>query len=214
MYCLYFAPNLIQRGEMSEGIDGFLLPDIRKELRRASQLSCCHCGQKFGSVGCGVAACSSTFHLPCGQENGAYTDFHNPRGSFPVYCKKHRPRGTKLPSFKGTKMCTICQEDTKFSSDRTNLLFVSCCGTYFHRSCLSQMAYQMGQWNLKCPNCQNDSVLVTICQKNGIHVPCRDYLPTPENGSNVPPSNPITWECCAEHCRCESGRNHNGMYIC
>jgi hypothetical protein len=37
-YCLYFAAGLHQRGEESEGVQGFLLSDIRKEVIRASKL--------------------------------------------------------------------------------------------------------------------------------------------------------------------------------
>ncbi|KAH9404603.1 Zinc ion binding [Tyrophagus putrescentiae] len=56
MYCLYFSPGLTQNGLFDEGINGFLLPDIRKELRRASQLRCSYCDQRSAAIGCGIAS--------------------------------------------------------------------------------------------------------------------------------------------------------------
>ena len=38
----YFAAGLYQRGEEKEGINGFLLPDIRRESNRAAKLVTMH----------------------------------------------------------------------------------------------------------------------------------------------------------------------------
>lgn len=209
MYCLFFAPGLTQNGELNEGIDGFLLADIRREIRRASLLKCTYCGKKCAPVGCAVTACSSNFHLPCGIQNGAFTQFHDPNHSYPAWCKKHRPK-ISIPSFKGQRLCTICQENVKYTSDRANLLYLSCCQTYFHRSCSAQLAYHLGEFNLNCPNCKNDEVICETLKKNGINVPCRDALPDASPELNGQPPNDLLWECRSPNCRCEFGRNHNG----
>lgn len=207
MYCLFFSPGLTQNGQPDEGIDGFLLPDIRKELRRASQLRCSYCEKKSAAIGCGVATCSANFHLPCGLKNGVFTQFHDPSHSFPAYCKRHRPK-LNLPSFKGTLMCTICQENIKFTTDKPNLVFLSCCQTYFHRSCLNQLAYYQGEFSLKCPNCLNCEEFIPSLKKSGIYVPCRDFLV--DNEQITTTSENVVWECSADICNCENGRAHNG----
>ncbi len=207
MYCLYFSPGLTQNGLFDEGINGFLLPDIRKELRRASQLRCSYCDQRSAAIGCGIASCHANFHLPCGLKNGVFTQFHDPSQSYPAYCQRHRPK-LKLPSFKDTKMCTICQENIKFSTDKASLVFLSCCQTYFHRSCLGQLAYFQGELSLKCPNCLNSGNFITSVKENGICVPPRDYLVDSEAVNTA--SENVVWECCAEECSCENGRSHNG----
>lgn len=207
-YCLYFSPGLTQKGKFEEGINGFLLPDIRKELRRASQLRCSYCDQRSAAIGCGIASCHANFHLPCGLKNGVFTQFHDPSHSYPAYCKRHRPK-LNLPSFKGTLMCTICQENIKFSTDKASLVFVSCCQTYFHRSCLNQLAYFQGELSLKCPNCLNKDDFITTVKKNGICVPFRDFLIGSDVVNALSEQN-VIWECCAEECACENGRAYNG----
>ena len=66
MYCLYFAPGLIQNGTKDEGIEGFLLSDIRKELKRGSILKCSYCATRGAVVGCKVSTCKMNYHLNCG----------------------------------------------------------------------------------------------------------------------------------------------------
>src|SRR5690625_401788 len=50
-FCLYFAPCLTQGDDPNEGICGFSPKDIRKELRRGTQLKCAYCQQRGAVVG-------------------------------------------------------------------------------------------------------------------------------------------------------------------
>lgn len=223
MFCLYFAPGLTQNGEFDEGIDGFLLPDIRKELKRGTHLKCSYCGQKGAVVGCLVPSCHLNYHLPCGIQNGVYNNFHEDGHSYPSHCVKHRPRGLVVPRFTGKRLCTICQEDVKYSQ-KDDLLHFSCCNSYFHRDCIAQLAYhQAGPDLLKCPNCKNDAEFVEKVKRSGIYVPTQQpvalgnttntaaaSLVSSPPTSTVPGPEDVTFQCCMEDCKCEQGRSFNG----
>lgn len=69
-FCLLFACNLSQDGEESEGIQGFLLNDIRREANRGQKLTCKHCKKKGATSACIVPECKMTYHFPCGRKAG------------------------------------------------------------------------------------------------------------------------------------------------
>lgn len=183
-------------GEPHEGIDGFLLKDIRKELKRGRQLKCSYCPKKGAVVGCEVRQCKANYHLPCGILHGAFNQFHNGDGSYPSICINHRQPPPKL-HFQGTQLCTICQENMecppevapkkgKASTPRMVSEFVhyNCCKAYFHRDCICQWAYHEGDLQLKCPNCKNDKEFREDTKKYGIPVPrYRDKEQNPAAGS-------------------------------
>lgn len=204
MYCLLFACGLTQKGQPNEGIEGFLLPDIRRELKRGSHLRCCYCRRRGAVVGCAKATCDASYHLPCGIENGTFNHFHAESNNYPSWCIKHRPKMT-LPSFQGRKMCTICQESIR-SKDRELALFGSCCSSYYHRDCLANLAHHQGYY-LRCPNCANQDEFQTEVKAGGIYIPCRpaSYELTGELNWEVE-----VFECVAEVCGCEQGRRFNG----
>ncbi|GBL90491.1 G2/M phase-specific E3 ubiquitin-protein ligase [Araneus ventricosus] len=78
--CLFFASGLSQRGRKeSEGILGFFISDIQKEVLRGKKLACFHCKRKGATIGCCKAVCRRTFHFPCGIQNQTLHQFF---GSF------------------------------------------------------------------------------------------------------------------------------------
>ncbi|KPM06352.1 G2/M phase-specific E3 ubiquitin-protein ligase-like protein [Sarcoptes scabiei] len=204
-FCLYFSPGLSQNGEPNEGLWGFLSEDIRKELRRGSFLRCTFCSRKGAVVGCSIPECSVTFHLPCGLENNAFFHYHQKDGLYPSYCSKHRPKLT-IPTFRHRALCTICQEYLK-NSDRTNLLYTKCCQSYYHRKCLMNVAYHQGEFNLKCPNCNNKEEFISIMKNSGIYVPYREPTWELTGESRL---EEIEFRCIATECKCTQGRNFNG----
>ncbi|CAL4068435.1 unnamed protein product, partial [Meganyctiphanes norvegica] len=64
--CLLFSSGLAQNGEEEEGIEGFFLEDIKKEIKRSSKLKCCFCRQKGASIGCLEKRCKRSYHYSCG----------------------------------------------------------------------------------------------------------------------------------------------------
>lgn len=68
-FCLLFACGLAQSSEDDqEGIQGFLLADIRKEINRAAKLKCKICKEHGASTACIKETCNETYHYPCGRE--------------------------------------------------------------------------------------------------------------------------------------------------
>ncbi|KAH9417662.1 ubiquitin-protein transferase [Dermatophagoides pteronyssinus] len=207
LFCLYFSPGLSQNGQYNEGLWGFLPDDIRKELRRGVLLKCSYCGKKGAVVGCSVKECIITFHLPCGIQNGAFCHYHQEQQLYPSYCRKHWPK-LQVPAFKRRVLCTVCQEYVKNCDNRdNNLLFVECCHSYYHRECLSKVAYHQGEFNLKCPNCNDLSIFVPTLKRGGIFVPKRES--TWELSGEMSYDD-VRFRCDAEECKCERGRDFNG----
>lgn len=89
---------MYQRGEDGEGVLGFLVDDIKQEIRRSARLvgllwrrrlsrrlnppvagaslqTCCACKKKGACVGCYVKSCRKTVHFPCGRRSGFVSQF-------------------------------------------------------------------------------------------------------------------------------------------
>ncbi|XP_048804679.1 G2/M phase-specific E3 ubiquitin-protein ligase isoform X2 [Lagopus muta] len=74
-YCLLMSSGIWQRGEEDEGIDGFLIEDIRKEVNRAARLVCNICRKKGASIGCVAPKCKRSYHFPCGLQKECVFQF-------------------------------------------------------------------------------------------------------------------------------------------
>ena len=94
--CLLFASGLSQSlaEEDPASLHGFAPEDILAESRRARRLQCSRCKEKGASVGCGVEKCQRSYHWPCClADDGVALHF----GSFPAFCRRHRPKQTDAP---------------------------------------------------------------------------------------------------------------------
>ncbi|KAG8508731.1 G2/M phase-specific E3 ubiquitin-protein ligase, partial [Galemys pyrenaicus] len=74
-YCLLMSSGIWQRGKEEEGVDGFLIEDIRKEVNRASKLKCCICKKTGASIGCVAPRCKRSYHFPCGLQKECIFQF-------------------------------------------------------------------------------------------------------------------------------------------
>ncbi|OXB83909.1 UNVERIFIED_CONTAM: hypothetical protein H355_009393, partial [Colinus virginianus] len=74
-YCLLMSSGIWQRGEEDEGVDGFLIEDIRKEVNRAARLICNICKKKGASIGCVAPKCKRSYHFPCGLQKECVFQF-------------------------------------------------------------------------------------------------------------------------------------------
>ena len=88
-YSEFRRSGLIQRGEETDGIIGFLPDDIQSELQRGAKLRCAFCKEIYATVGCCQKLCSKSYHLPCGIKYGALSEYY---GNFDSYCPMHRAR--------------------------------------------------------------------------------------------------------------------------
>ncbi|KAJ2942387.1 hypothetical protein O0L34_g15991 [Tuta absoluta] len=98
-FCALLSCCLVQKGKDTEGLFGFLYPDIVAEVERSKKHKCSYCGMGGASLGCSVSACRKQFHLPCGREKKAVSLFF---GNYKSFCQLHAPR-QKIPEHIMTK---------------------------------------------------------------------------------------------------------------
>lgn len=164
------APALYQRGEENEGIQGFLLSDIKKECQRTRKLICVYCAKTRANLACCVQSCKKVYHLDCGLKENVSFEFIDP---FPSFCSKHtKSLCRKTP--KSDDNCGICFEKfrkTKEICDK--FIFVPCCNHWFHRNCLQKFANTSGVF-FKCPLCNDKDQCHEKLPKLGIFLSEKD----------------------------------------
>ena len=74
-FCLLFSSGLGQSGQETEGLQGFMPSDVRRELKRGARLKCVYCKLKGATVGCAKQECKKSYHLPCGMKHGSLQEF-------------------------------------------------------------------------------------------------------------------------------------------
>ncbi len=91
-FCVLFSRkgDLEQLGGDNEGLFGFQLSDIKRELRLGQKDDCRFCAGPRATIRCAV--CRSGFHFPCGAANGCAFVF---AGRFDSFCRRHRPAQDK-----------------------------------------------------------------------------------------------------------------------
>lgn len=135
--CQLLSSTITQSGKDDQGLEGFLLRDIRRELRNCEKIRCCYCNNINASLKCMRTGCNRYFHLPCGLENKTLHEFW---GEYKSFCHEHR-RKPRIPenirkSF-GKMKCVICFEEIGIFTDERDLLVPKCCNkTAFHLVCL------------------------------------------------------------------------------
>ncbi|KAF7396327.1 hypothetical protein HZH66_007189 [Vespula vulgaris] len=212
-YCLLLSSNMEQKGNDNEGILGFLVEDIRKELRRGKRLICFFCKKNGATLGCCNTKCKRIFHYPCGLRAGTLHQFF---GEFRSYCIKHRPK-QKFDEYKKNvvkentdTLCYICYDNVN-PKNFIGTLWAPCCkkDAWFHRKCVQQLAMNAGYF-FKCPLCNNKKEFQKAMLQHGIFIPSQD----------------ASWElepnafqellyrhdrCDAITCLCPKGRNYTSM---
>jgi len=112
-FCLLFSSGLGQKGKDEDGIRGFMIGDIRKEIKRGARLKCHYCHKKGATVGCAEQKCKKSFHLPCGSKNDSLQQYFD---QFKAYCKEHRP--TQKPGRRGGKRADKSDNIVQFARIR------------------------------------------------------------------------------------------------
>lgn len=141
MYKL-FSTDLQQRGEDNEGIEGFLLKDIRKILKNTNNIKCCYCGLPNATARCQYNRCQKIFHFFCGMHKNALSQFC---GAFTSFCDKHNLNRSKnirryLAISTYSTNCIYCQEIITPDSD---YFVTECCRScVMHKTCLKVLNLQ------------------------------------------------------------------------
>ncbi|CAK9797254.1 G2/M phase-specific E3 ubiquitin-protein ligase [Anthophora plagiata] len=207
------SSNMEQRGNDNQGILGFMIVDIKKEILRGKKLSCSYCKKKGATLGCCNTKCKKIFHYPCGLRAGTLNQFF---GEFRSFCVKHRPKqkidiqATRELASTKEVTCYICYEQVD-PHDTINTIWAPCCkkNAWFHRKCVQQLAMSAGYF-FKCPLCNDKTTFPKAMLEFGIFIPSQD----------------ASWElvpnafqellyrhdkCDAPVCLCPKGRNHTSL---
>uniref|UniRef100_A0A4W5NAA6 G2/M-phase specific E3 ubiquitin protein ligase n=2 Tax=Hucho hucho TaxID=62062 RepID=A0A4W5NAA6_9TELE len=173
-FCLLMSSGVYQRGEENEGIYGFLVDDIKQEVRRSSRLKCAVCKKNGASVGCYVKSCQKKVHFPCGKQHQFIFQFTD---LFPSYCKDHSPTQSLPVSacVSEPMSCSVCLDPIEPVLSYSVLKCPACHGSWFHRDCVQvNQAHSAGMFFFRCTLCNNKDMFQQEMLRMGVHIPERD----------------------------------------
>ncbi|XP_025006505.2 G2/M phase-specific E3 ubiquitin-protein ligase isoform X2 [Gallus gallus] len=205
-YCLLMSSGIWQRGEENEGVDGFLIEDIRKEVNRAARLMCNICRKKGASIGCVAPKCKRSYHFPCGLQKECVFQFME---DFRSYCWEHKPvqifsdKESREPS-----QCTICLDLVEHLPLYSVLRSPCCKNTWFHRECLQYQALSAGIFFFRCAVCNNKDKFQKEMLRMGIHIPEKDASWELEDNAYQDLLQ-CYQHCDIRRCLCKNGRDYN-----
>ncbi|XP_012920760.1 G2/M phase-specific E3 ubiquitin-protein ligase isoform X2 [Heterocephalus glaber] len=205
-YCLLMSSGIWQRGKEEEGVYGFLIEDIRKEVSRASKLKCSVCKKNGASIGCVAPRCKRSYHFPCGLQRECIFQF---TGNFASFCWKHRPVQIITPNnYRDSVPCTICLEFITPIPTYSVLRSPCCKNAWFHRDCVQVQAINAGVFFFRCTICNNSDIFQKEMLRMGIHIPEKDASWELEENAYQELLEPYE-RCDIRRCRCKEGRDYN-----
>jgi len=213
-FCLMLSSGLHQVGEDEEGIEGFLVADIRREGRRGAKLRCFLCSKYSATVGCCTSSCPRSFHLPCLLRSGGLAQFF---GAFEAHCAEHRPR-QRVPEAcwaargKGALtprqgQCGVCLERVALAPGGEASLWAPCCKAWYHRACVEKLCLAAGRHHTRCPLCTSKEAFQQEMLRCGVYIPDRDAQWELEDGAFSALYRRHS-SCDAPTCTCPLGREH------
>ncbi|XP_036006739.1 G2/M phase-specific E3 ubiquitin-protein ligase [Fundulus heteroclitus] len=206
-FCLLTSSGVYQRGEENEGVFGFLVDDIKQEIRRAARLTCFCCKKKGACVGCNVRSCRRMVHFPCGRKQMFITQFTD---IFPSYCQDHSPTQTLSidSDFSLPQSCSICLDSIDPVLSYSVLKCPSCHGSWFHRDCVQHQAHSAGLFFFRCTLCNNKENFQEEMVRMGIYIPERDASWELEANAYSELLE-VHNRCDAVTCLCDDGRTYS-----
>ncbi|XP_061079128.1 G2/M phase-specific E3 ubiquitin-protein ligase isoform X2 [Conger conger] len=201
------SSGVYQRGQEDEGIHGFLVEDIKREVQRSSRLRCGVCKKKGASVGCSIRRCRKTVHLPCGIKEEFVFQF---TGLFPSFCREHRPTQSQalLSPICMPLSCSVCLDTIEPVLSYSVLKCPCCHSSWFHRDCVQHQAYSAALFFFKCTICSNKEQFQQEMLRMGIHIPERDASWELEENAYVELLQ-VYQHCDALKCSCHGGRQYS-----
>uniref|UniRef100_A0A8B9C3E3 G2/M-phase specific E3 ubiquitin protein ligase n=1 Tax=Anser brachyrhynchus TaxID=132585 RepID=A0A8B9C3E3_9AVES len=205
-YCLLMSSGIWQRGEEDEGVDGFLITDIRKEVNRAAKLKCNICKKKGASIGCVAPKCKRSYHFPCGLRKECIFQFME---DFRSYCWEHKPvQIFPDKESRGPSQCTICLDLVEHLPLYSVLKSPCCKNAWFHRECLQYQALSAGIFFFRCTVCNNKDKFQEEMLRMGIHIPEKDASWELEENAYQDLLQ-CYQHCDIRRCLCKEGRDYN-----
>lgn len=206
-FCLLTSCGVYQRGHEDQGVFGFLLHDIKQEVRRSARLKCCVCKKKGACVGCFVPSCRKMVHFPCGRKRQFISQFTN---NFPSFCPDHAPSQTLSPDLDLSlpQSCSVCLDQIEPVLSFSVLKCPSCHTSWFHRDCVQRQAHSAGLFFFKCTLCNNKEQFQEEMLRMGIYIPERDASWELEANAYSELLEVYT-RCDALNCICPNGRTHS-----
>ncbi|KAG5857154.1 hypothetical protein ANANG_G00016110 [Anguilla anguilla] len=205
-FCLLMSSGVYQRGQEDEGIHGFLVEDIKQEVRRSTRLRCGVCKKKGASVGCSIKSCRKKVHFPCGIKEEFVFQF---TGLFPSFCRVHRPTQSLLSPVTTPLSCSVCLDPIEPVLSYSVLKCPCCHSSWFHRDCVQHQAYSAAMFFFKCTICSNKEQFQQEMLRMGIHIPERDASWELEENAYVELLQ-VYQHCDARKCSCCNGRQYSG----
>ncbi|KAH8376576.1 hypothetical protein KR093_000141 [Drosophila rubida] len=206
-FCLLLSTNLVQRGGDSGGILGFLLRDIRKEVKDAQLRKCVFCIKPGASLEC--HNCHMYFHLGCGLDNRCVNYFCD---DYRSYCEKCAPRDEYQRQLLATSMsiknvrCDICFRKINLFM-LSKVVYGDCCRKGFaHKNCMRRYAIASGYY-LRCLWCRDAKFHDTI-KLQSVYVPDRDASWERQKNAYSELHKKIM-RCDQPECLCPHGRDYN-----
>ncbi|XP_068608325.1 G2/M phase-specific E3 ubiquitin-protein ligase [Brachionichthys hirsutus] len=203
-FCLLTSCGVYQRGGEDEGVFGFLVDDIKREIRRSARLTCSGCKRKGACVGCNVRNCRRMVHFPCGRKLEFISQF---TGMFPSFCLDHSPSQTRSASadLSLPQSCSVCLDPIEPILCFSILKCPSCQASWFHRDCVQRQAHSAGLFFFRCTLCNNKENFQEEMLRMGIYIPERDA--SWEMEENAYSELLEVYSCCdALTCLCDEGR--------
>ncbi|NXJ80491.1 G2E3 ligase, partial [Trogon melanurus] len=133
-YCLLMSSGIWQRPPPDEGVDGFLIADIRPPPNRAAKLKPPPCRKKGASIGCVAPPPPRSYHFPCGIQKESPPQFME---DFRYVLEPVQMFPDNPPP--GTSQCTICLDLVAPPPVYTVLKSPCCKNPPPHRECLQAL---------------------------------------------------------------------------
>ncbi|CAO2586240.1 G2/M phase-specific E3 ubiquitin-protein ligase, partial [Lemmus lemmus] len=205
-YCLLMSSGIWQRGKEEEGVYGFLVEDIKKEVHRASKLKCAVCKKNGASIGCVIPKCKRSYHFPCGLQNECIFQFTD---NFASFCWEHRPvQAMTSNMYRDSLPCTICLEFIEPIPTYNIVRSLCCKNAWFHRDCLQVQALSAGVFFFRCTLCNNTDIFQKEMLRMGIHIPEKDASWELEENAYEDLLHSHN-RCDVRRCHCKKGRDYN-----
>ncbi|XP_069034881.1 uncharacterized protein phf11 isoform X2 [Lepisosteus oculatus] len=89
--CLIFSSALHTKNTPEcDDLVGFLVNDVKKEMRRGRKLACFRCKKNGATVGCEIRKCKRSYHYLCAVRDNAELVEDHDNGIYTMYCEIHR----------------------------------------------------------------------------------------------------------------------------
>lgn len=201
------STNLPQNGTDTGGLLGYLIRDIRYEIKAATQRKCFYCKKTNASIQC--HKCQKYFHLICGYTNECLFQFIDYFYSYCDSCIELDDYQKMCKKNIGAKEYARCHICTRRLCNYSPLrwIYAPCCGKGFvHSICLQKYALNAGYY-LRCIWCKNDKFRELV-KLQGVFVPDRDAIWEREKDA-YKDLHRGHQSCNMVVCNCPRGRNYS-----